>query len=156
MNATQAENLRILIRHMETKCNRTLDMDRYGSCGTPACAYGEACVLPHFNAQGLHLNDASPSLMRGEIFGEGGHVRRLFGGSGFNKWGRDAVTPQEWALEARKVLAENGYSMDDAKPIPTIRAHLDAIYAGQLDESQELDEDLSVKDVLRFYERKSL
>jgi hypothetical protein len=54
MNPQQAENLRILIRHMETKVTRTLSMDAItGPCGTPACAFGEAACMPHFNALGL-------------------------------------------------------------------------------------------------------
>jgi hypothetical protein len=46
MDATQAENLRILIRHMETKVSRTLDMHSIQyPCGTPACAMGEVSEL---------------------------------------------------------------------------------------------------------------
>lgn len=114
MNAQQAENLRILIRHMENNVNRTLNMDDfYQPCGTPACALGEAQAMglvkfkldeydcgPVF---GLHFETAS----------------RLFGTATANAWKRQNVTPQEWAMEARKALAENGYTMDEpAKPEP--------------------------------------
>ena len=118
MNEQQAENLRILIRHMETKVKRTLDMSYYGDdeCGTPACALGEAKVCaalshcewpePFNGSDGLWPRHAA------QAFGEGTE-NRLFGTAIGNAWRRAYVTPQEWAAEARKVLAENGYSMDD-------------------------------------------
>lgn len=137
MNPQQAENLRILIRHMETKVTRTLNMGRVtGDCGTPACAFGEAACMPHFNAIGLSAMGRSAFMdvlwqgretclgaIADEIFGtdgdgfflggDGGSRARLFGASMRNAWKRNDVAPKEWAIEARKVLAENGYSMDD-------------------------------------------
>lgn len=117
MNATQAENLRVLIRHMETKVTRTLDMSRFDKCGAPACALGEACVCPELAH--LHLPRAQDVgfMHVWDVFGEGSDpVFRLFGQAERNAWHRDEVTPQEWALEARKVLTENGYAMDDGFP----------------------------------------
>lgn len=123
MNPQQAENLRILIRHMEGACTRTLNMGFIDkSCGTPGCAMGEALTVPALRMLGLertsvsremwnHLyNDGNP----GPIFGlQQSAASRLFGTSILNAWKRDNVTPQQWAAEARKVLAENGYTMDD-------------------------------------------
>jgi hypothetical protein len=124
MNATQAENLRILIRHMETSVTRTLCMyQTLYDCGTPACAIGEAYVcVPELRRQ-----------FEGQLYGVnyGKHADRIFGvtdrlfgsASDFtpraerNIWGRNKVTPQEWATEARRVLAENGYSMDDTPKV---------------------------------------
>jgi hypothetical protein len=132
MNPQQAENLRILIRHMETKVTRTLSMDAItGPCGTPACAFGEAACMPHFNALGLvalpkssfcsvawHGKETMLGSCADEIFGTEDSDKtdsrsRLFGAGRYNAWHRNAVSPQEWAQEARKVLAENGYTMDD-------------------------------------------
>lgn len=116
MNEQQAENLRILIRHMETKCDRILDMVAVSRCGTPACALGEAkliCMPEMFSGS---LNTY---VRASEVFGlpyesgvsPGNHrIFRLFGAE---LHGKRYVEPQEWAAEARKVLAEHGYSMDD-------------------------------------------
>lgn len=125
MNAQQAENLRVLIRHMETRCHRTLDMGKYfASCGAPACALGEATVCGLVEREGTNMSAESypytfsPDNERGPVFGlEKRHAAHLFGMSDDNAWRRDHITPQEWATEARKVLAENGYSMD-VKPDP--------------------------------------
>ena len=114
MNPTQAENLRILIRHMETRVTRVLDMEKYFNpvCRTPACALGEATLVPELAHLGMraggllfmhHSQDFASSIV---------DRKRLFSTSDNNAWGRAAVTPQEWATEARKVLAEHGYSMD--------------------------------------------
>lgn len=113
MNTQQAENLRALIRHMETNCKRILDMSRYfkSSCNTPACAFGEACMVPALQAQGLRTDKDCSRLSEDSLFGAG-TMRRLFGTRSTNSWKRADVTPQEWAIEARKVLAENGYTMD--------------------------------------------
>lgn len=130
MNEKQADNLRILIRHMEAKVSRTLDMDKFFEpCGTPACAYGEACMVPEFQAQGLRPAPCpaygfKPSVSRElGLFGQAVTLR-LFGAGCSNAWGRGKVTPQEWAIEARKVLAEKGYSMDAPKPAPTFKAFM--------------------------------
>jgi hypothetical protein len=119
MNAQQAENLRILIRHMETKCARRLDMSHWGACGTPACAAGEATCVPELTARGLEANLYSP-VFEGctahtalETFFGVQNSLPLFGTCSHNVWGRHDVTPHEWAAEARKVLAEHGYTMDD-------------------------------------------
>lgn len=122
MNKQQAENLRILIRHMETKCDRTLDMGRYfTTCGTPACAAGEACTIPALQLAGLVSSGGfswTSVIGQQAVFGDEAVMdRKLFYALGGNPWKRDDVTPQEWAAEARKVLAENGYSMDEA-PAP--------------------------------------
>ena len=117
MNAQQAENLRILIRHMETNVKRTLEMPL-----PSLCAIAVAREVPALVAQGL---PAATSLwvprsyhdeVAQDFFGllawhhPSLYYGRLFGAS-LN--GKRQVTPQEWAAEARKVLAENGYSMDD-------------------------------------------
>jgi hypothetical protein len=126
MNAQQAENLRILIRHMETNVARVLDMQQtIRFCGTPACAIGEAYVcVPVLRDQ---FPDGAPrggnyGTLADRLFGV---TFRLFGTAPSaystreesrryeNVWGSNAVTPQQWAKEARKVLAENGYAMDD-------------------------------------------
>lgn len=114
MNTQQAENLRVLIRHMETDVNRTLEMNRYGTCGTPACALGEACVAPGLANIGLPKNfDDLHFGVHGRYFAAtSDDVRRLFGIHTENAWRRSSVTPQEWAIEARKVLAEHCYTMD--------------------------------------------
>ena len=143
MNATQAENLRILIRHMETKVERVLDMNtiRY-SCGTPACALGEAACVPAIAAQGLALTERGAPFLcswHGDqgprkwaeaaitLFGgTTDSYRRLFGTGATNAWGSNTVTPAEWTLEARKVLAENGYSMDEPKAAQTFERFMAA------------------------------
>ena len=131
MNTTQAENLRILIRYMDAVQVPQLDMAvTHHSCGTPACAYGHALHVQALKDRGI------PSLVAsGRFFGlSDKDDGRLFGGSLWQFEGGRLVnlvakpTPQQWAAEARKVLAENGYSMDEAKPIPTVRERLDALY----------------------------
>lgn len=117
MNAQQAENLRILIRHMEAKCDRTLYMDRYfNGCGTPACALGEAAMIfaPATSTE-VRRQWCTAAHMDGVILGYT-NSNRLFGPSAFNVWGKADVSPQEWAGEARKVLAESGYSMEHPMP----------------------------------------
>lgn len=161
MNEQQAENLRILIRHMEG-LERTLHMNSFihtdcvTLCQTPACALGEAMFHPALNARGLTRADKfntgglipacgdDPDVRGTAFFGisyEDGN--RLFGDFGQNAWMRCAVTPQEWATEARKVLAEHGYSMD-AKPdaFQTFLASLTAPPAG--DAQPELGEVLAL------------
>lgn len=131
MTPEQANNLRILIRHMETKCARTLWMERFFTtlpspgtslseqvCGTPACALGEATTIPALRLttwDQLHWEYYGWS----PVFGlNGDERRRLFASLEDNAWRRDEVTPQEWAAEARRVLAENGYSMEPNAPNP--------------------------------------
>ncbi|HEX3156732.1 MAG TPA: hypothetical protein VHV32_19035 [Candidatus Angelobacter sp.] len=124
MNPQQAENLRILIRHMETLKVPELGMIRERNlCGTPSCAMGHARTV---GALGI---PSSIDLFSAAInyFGLDPETRilnrnswcRLFGAS-LVVWGNDDVPrssftppPKTWAVEARKVLAENGYSMDD-------------------------------------------
>lgn len=117
MNEQQAENLRILIRHMETRVTRTLNMACYfDNCRAPACAWGEASTIPALVAQGV--KHGASLLDAPEVFGlehtdyDNHPVTRLFGTSRVNAWKRNDVTPQEWAIEARKVLAEHGYTME--------------------------------------------
>lgn len=125
MNPQQAENLRILIRHMESNVVRTLDMGRYfNPCGTPACALGEAATIPALLARGLVVHAHEDGKLacpdnEAEVFGlyDEAKLNRLFGLSGSCAWRRSRVTPQEWAAEARKVLAEHGYAMDEPKPV---------------------------------------
>lgn len=125
MNATQAENLRVLIRHMETSCHRTLYMGVVFDCGTPACAIGEAAAIGlaglTFSDGGMRhggdylLMDKAVNIVFGLVpveWGDALQAHRLFCAASHNAWGRNDVTPQEWAIEARKVLAENGYSME--------------------------------------------
>ena len=121
MNTTQAENLRSLIRRIEP-LPTPLGMDQFHHpCGTPSCAAGYA--------KDMRLLSEATTEGYADAFGADSRmIRRLFGEAEFNVWGRNDVTPQEWAVEARKVLAENGYSMDEAKPIPTVRERLDALY----------------------------
>lgn len=104
MNAQQANNLMVLIRHMEANVTRTLDMSLYERCGSPACALGEA------EAIGL-IESAEREHVYGEVFGKP-YPRNIFSIECANPWKRNDVTPQEWALEARKLLADHGYSMD--------------------------------------------
>lgn len=113
MNAQQAENLRVLIRHMETRCRRTLDMGTiFFQCGTPACALGEAWTVDGLKECFIERPRLSNyEVTCREIFGVHHHTR-LFGGSIFNAWKNSYVTPQQWAAEARVVLTEHGYSMD--------------------------------------------
>ena len=113
MNATQAENLRILIRHMETKVTRTLDMSMFLNRGAPACALGEAVFCQELAHLGVKEQRIDLSVTGRHFAQTSGDLLALFGPAGMNAWGRVNVTPQEWAIEARKVLAENGYSMDD-------------------------------------------
>ncbi len=121
MNEQQADNLRILIRHMERNVTRTLNMSRYVDCGTPACALGEAGCIPHFQAQGWHIqgNDLlhGDGLYVHDIEATFGMVyERLFSTHHLNLWQSSNVTPRAWADGARTVLAEYGYSMDDPAP----------------------------------------
>lgn len=109
MTPQQAENLRVLIRHMEKNVTRMLDMSRYqNACGTPACALGEAQAI------GL-IKSCEKEHISGECFGIENGLRRarLFGTCVTNAWGRSNVTPKEWIVEARRMLAEDGYSMGD-------------------------------------------
>jgi hypothetical protein len=111
MNAQQAENLRILIRHMETNVHRVLDMRVIRKpCGTPACAWGEACMVPELQPWLGTLAERKTDPVALELVFGCEKSDRMFG---FSVNGKADVTPQEWAAEARKVLAENGYSMDD-------------------------------------------
>lgn len=126
MTPQQSGNFRVLIRRMES-ITRMLKMNCVSDCGTPACAIGEACMVPALQKQGLALLATGRTiflLWHGKseglwvpakiLFGlEQPDINRLFGAAGMNAWNRDAVTPQEWATEARKVLAANGYAMDD-------------------------------------------
>lgn len=156
MNEQQAENLRILIRHMENNVARTLQMRTYfGPCGTPACAIGEACMVPALAAQGLvTTNDCdrewcplTGSRETGRIFGldsDGG--KRLFGPRAYNAWGSNDVAPQEWATEARKVLAESGYSME-APTDPAFNRFMETVRLPVLSDGEQSDETLvAIKD----------
>lgn len=129
MNEQQAENLRKLITHMETKVSRKLYMPYIQHpCGTPACAMGEVSMIPAFGLSrgkgmvGCLLHNGDPVSMRDtseRLFGlASDQYEHLFGGS-LN--GTIEPTPQEWAAEARKVLAKNGYTMvpHTAIPVPT-------------------------------------
>lgn len=125
MDKHQAESLRILIRYMETRPTERLDMlNATAYCGTPACASGHAKSLPQF--RDVDMNSEKDLC---SVFGLGKNYRtplywgRLFGGA--LRSCMDTMdqprnpTANEWAVEARKVLCENGYSMDEAKPLPT-------------------------------------
>lgn len=127
MNAQQAENIRILIRHMESNVERPLNMNAVAVCGTPACAMGELpSAFQEFSLSDVDYrldHNGSPkriAMISADFFGLGGKEfnpsnlhYRLFGASSCNAWGRSQVTPKEWAAEARKVLTEHGYRMDD-------------------------------------------
>lgn len=147
MNPQQAENLRILIRHMETKVTRTLHMAAISrDCGTPACALGEAGAigiaglsLPKYESTStLILNGATAPMtaVADVVFGlmpfswsEAKQAHRLFCAATDNAWRRNEVTPQEWATEARRVLAENGYAMDAAPTSDGFAAFMDRVRA---------------------------
>lgn len=121
MNTKQAENLRTLIRHMESQaCWPVLDMTTTVSeCGSPACALGAAKLLPRLGKL-LERYSMLDEICEANapVFGlKQGDGMRLFNGGPGNAWARCSVTAAEWAIEARKVLAEHGYSMDDAKPV---------------------------------------
>lgn len=118
MNPQQAENLRILIRHMENNVTRTLNMDRdYEACGAPACAAGEASTVAALRAAGM---PGRCSVTVGGWFPEQQEVFgfstpeswRLFGMGNYNAWKRTNVSGKEWAVEARKLLGEHGYAME--------------------------------------------
>lgn len=108
---------------MEQHVSRELMMDTFQmTCGTPSCALGEATRCPELAHQMPPLADLD--LRNADIFFGGfalidipKDVFRLFGMGMDNAWGRGFVSPKEWAAEARKVLAEHGYSMDP-KPDP--------------------------------------
>jgi hypothetical protein len=122
MNATQAENLRILIRYMETKVTvPTLDMSTIThNCGTPACAMGHARLCSELRERGMPL-DGLAVVARGffGMDGEESYRHPTYWGRLFGSWlstGGNLVgepTPHQWAAEARKVLDEQGYSMDE-------------------------------------------
>lgn len=118
MNAQQAENLRVLIQHMETSVTRTLNMIKYFNkssdpeCCTPACAMGEAAFCPALAHIGIPRGGAFLRTDYGHHFVDTRDNARLFDIGSGNAFKTDVVTPMEWAAEARKVLAENGYSMD--------------------------------------------
>lgn len=105
MNAQQAENLRVLIRHMEAQ-NPALGMSHIHECGTPSCAWGHALYIRELAAQGLTVS--APDLWT--VFGN--DTGGIFCPAGSNPWGRNQVTGQEWATAARWVLTERGYSVD--------------------------------------------
>lgn len=111
MNAQQAENLRVLIRHMEAQ-DPALGMEHIHECGTPSCAWGHALYIRELAANGL----TSDTLNLWSVFGH--NTGGIFCAARNNPWGRNQVTGREWGAGARKVLAERGYSMDDtpAKP----------------------------------------
>jgi hypothetical protein len=122
MNAQQADNLRILIRHMEGNVKRTLDMSRVMDlCGTPACALGECTLIPAFECKPSRDCAGSHVLLSGMHMSYAKAVDTLFGSvcrpifesSILNAWRRSEVDPLVWATKAREVLAENGYTMDD-------------------------------------------
>jgi hypothetical protein len=128
MNPQQAENLRILIRHMEGGNVKELYMPLSDhTCGTACCAMGEARRIGISGATILpgDIGAISPSARRAFGMNESnGHPQswiRLFGG---NLRGNYRPTPQEWAAEARKVLAEHGYSMGDEKPPMTFKSFM--------------------------------
>lgn len=120
MTPQQAKHLSVLIRHMETTTVAKLEMGYISNrCGTPACAIGHAA---HLGIGGLSYPKGGMSALRrdgrpcnldaaDDIFGV--HYARLFAGY-LN--GKRNPAPREWAAEARKVLTENGYSMDDGFP----------------------------------------
>lgn len=76
-----------------------------------------------------------------------GDGSRLFGTrDGGNAWGSNSVTPQEWAVEARRVLAWNGYAMGDEKkpePFPAFMAKLTETPC--IDAQTERDDQLAVE-----------
>lgn len=127
MTPQQAENLRILIRYMETRPVERLDMSCIDHCGTPACAWGHARTLDAFKGY-------ESLLCAADLFGlEGidhGSLAHLFGQSLLVYRGKDLVrmvdypTPQQWADEARKVLVEHGYSMDGDDGFVAFKAKL--------------------------------
>ena len=124
MNAKQAENLRVLADRIHGM-QRALDMCQIASCGTPCCAFGEACVMPYFNAQGLSLPGENPGHGfttefhgRGVMFDEVSYILfgllgdehiGLFGTQGSNFWGHNSPANTKWAAKAREILAAHGY-----------------------------------------------
>ena len=121
MDQNQANNLRILADHMAGLA-RQLNMNCIHSCGTPACAIGEAACLPAFQAQGLSLDQGHPNRVKMNdvqewyapvafiLFGlDRDRADWLFGTSVENAWRRQAVTGPEWSAKAREILAAHGY-----------------------------------------------
>lgn len=131
MNFQQAENFRTFIRHMETRCNRELNMNVVSDCGAPACAMGELPSVPEFAHlrlslfRGRDVYLSAGSLLQdgvqtpicnisSALFGlnEWEHIR-LFGAGSCNVWLCKIITPHQWALEAHKLLREKGYAQED-------------------------------------------
>lgn len=122
MTPTQAENLRILIRYMDACPKERLDMSQLSDCGTPACAMGHARTIKALGLQGQDIAEDArvvfglPCYTASSLLPSWG---RLFGSmllirsSGQPMRGLINPTPQEWATEARFILSEYGYSMDD-------------------------------------------
>lgn len=120
MTEQQAENLRTLIRHMESNVTRMLDMGKvHNACGTPACAIGEAAYA---GIAGLRIPRADATeccvMLDGRTTFYRDAALDVFGNTSLFAPRLSDVSPQEWAAEARAVLAENGYSMVPRVSVP--------------------------------------
>jgi hypothetical protein len=108
MNAQQAENLRILIRHVESL--PILNMVRpWPYDEKPGCAICEARRAGLVPAEPC-IEDLAHTFYAVD-------ARRLFSGT-LRVDGKFIKKPTgaQWAAEARKVLSENGYAMDEPTP----------------------------------------
>lgn len=108
MNATQAENLRILIRHIERNVEGPLWMWRShpsvdrSKVGCAICEGRRAGILP----TDIPIDEISSTHF-------GLPMGRLFGG--FLEIDGESVgspTTIQWGAEARKVLSKHGYDME--------------------------------------------
>lgn len=144
MNATQAENARAIIRHMESKPVERLFMPLVvHPCGTPACALGHAATARiagfSYEAGCLRRNDERVVRLEEVTDAFGLPFHQFFGGRLYTADGaalRDP-TPAQWADEARMVLAEHGYTMDDDKPAMTFERFMEIVRKPVLTSTEE-------------------
>lgn len=80
-----------------------LNLDDLHTCGTSACAFGYACVVPSFRKAGLYIDGHGYySINAYEFFdlhGDDGHY--LFGAH------LDVKTPKQWVKRCRQFLREH-------------------------------------------------
>lgn len=106
MTNLNAANISKLIWYMEGLDDPLFDMeDFFHGCGTPSCALGWAATIPEFEYHGPRARNLYGEMLDFSV--------RVFGGDAYDKLfhavrNEHIRTPQQWALHARKVLAEAG------------------------------------------------